>query len=386
MNNTCFVGLMSGTSCDGIDVAIVETGPAIRLLHFATHPMPDVLREPILRLAQPGLDEIDTMGGLDRAVGRAFAKATLQSIEDAGLQASDITAIGSHGQTIRHRPRGIDGGMPFTLQIGCPATITETTGITTVADFRRRDIAVGGEGAPLAPFAHRQLFATAGSATAVVNIGGIANITLLASDGTTIGFDTGPGNMVMDALMLALSDGHYAFDRGGSLAASGEICVPLLEQLIKHPFLRRKPPKSTGREEFGPEALEPILSWPGISDADRMATAAEFTARSIADSIHLLPETPQRWLVCGGGADNAHLMQRLAELLAPATVESTAAAGIAPDTVEAVCFALLARQTLMGTSNTIAEVTGASHAVCGGQIIPGNNWPELLQAIPAWTR
>jgi|AMFO01.1.fsa_nt_gi anhydro-N-acetylmuramic acid kinase len=386
MDQNCFVGLMSGTSCDGIDVAIIRPNPEIELLHFATYPIPDELRELILRLAQPGVDEIDAMGGLDRAIGRAFGRATLQAIADAGLERQHIAAIGSHGQTIRHRPKGVDGDMPFTLQIGCAATIAEETGITTIADFRRRDIAAGGEGAPLAPFAHRLLFAQKEAATAVVNIGGIANITLLASDGSVIGFDTGPGNMVMDALMLALSDGRDAYDKNGALAAAGNVCPELLTRLMQHAFLQRRPPKSTGREEFGLDMLEPILSWPDISDADRMATASEFTARSIAESTRFLSETPRRWLICGGGVENAQLMQRLAELLAPAMVGNTAASGIAPEAVEAVCFALLGRQTLMGEENTIAAVTGATHAVCGGQITPGANWQALLQAIPAWTR
>ncbi|HXH71953.1 MAG TPA: anhydro-N-acetylmuramic acid kinase, partial [Mariprofundaceae bacterium] len=315
------IGLMSGTSCDGIDAAIVRFDDKPALLHFSETPMPEELREPVLRLAEPGMDEIDPMGELDRLLGRAFGRAALTAIDAAGLKPSDIAAIGSHGQTIRHRPRARN---PFTLQIGCPATIAELTGITTIADFRRRDVAAGGEGAPLVPFAHRELFAVHGEATAIVNIGGIANITFIGtsigSHGEVLGFDTGPGNMVMDGLMLVLSDGRSGFDAGGELAASGEICRPLLEKLLAHPFLARRPPKSTGREEFGQRVVDEILGWPDLTDADRLATACEWTAQSIADAARFLPEPPARWHICGGGAANGHLMQRLTELLDPAPV------------------------------------------------------------------
>jgi len=381
--NPLILGLMSGTSCDGIDAAIVRCGDKPELLHFQEQPMPEELREPLLRLARPGMDEIDPMGELDRVLGRAFGRTALAAIEAAGLKPADIAAIGSHGQTIRHRPRVRH---PFTLQIGCPATIAETTGITTVADFRRRDIAAGGQGAPLVPFAHRQLFGQRGEAVAIVNIGGIANITFISSDGGVTGFDTGPGNMVMDGLMLALTDGRNGFDADGELAASGTLCEPLLEQLLAHPFLSRRPPKSTGREEFGAEIIDSILAWPELADADRLATACEWTARSIAGSAQFLPEPPVAWHICGGGAANAHLMRRLAALLAPARVDTTTAAGIKPKAVEATSFAILAHRALIGETNTLPSVTGAAHAVVGGQIVPGDNWRQLLADMPTWTR
>jgi anhydro-N-acetylmuramic acid kinase len=382
------IGLMSGTSCDGIDAAVVEIGAAgrPRLLHFQSTPMPERLREPALRLAAPGVHEIDPMGTLDVALGRAFADAALAAIGAAGLEPAAVTAIGSHGQTIRHRPRGVDGGPPFTLQIGCPSTIAERTGITTVADFRRRDIAAGGEGAPLVPFAHRRLFAEADADVAVVNIGGIANISWLGRDGSIAGFDTGPGNMVMDALMLAISDGRFAFDADGGLAAAGSVHADLLEALMDHPFLQRRPPKSSGREDFGQDFVDRLLQVPGLSDADRMATACELTVRSIAGARAWLPAAPARWHVCGGGSANRHLMARLAALLAPAPVDTTAANGVPPDAVEALSFALLAQHTLLGLANTEAAVTGAGHAVCGGHIVPGRNWPDILERIRAWTR
>ncbi len=383
------IGIMSGTSADGIDVAIVRCDEQVELLHFSESPMPQTLREMVLRLANPGSDnEIDIMGELDRELGHAYAAATLTAIQQAGLQPSDISAIGCHGQTIRHRPKD---NTPFSLQIGCASTLTEITGITSVSDFRSRDIAAGGEGAPLVPFAHSQLFASDLHNTAIVNIGGIANITWLSSDGKVTGFDIGPGNMLMDGLISAITDEQESFDYNGRLAASGQVCEALLTTLIAHPFLTRTPPKSTGREMFGETIIQQIIDWPELSDADRLATACSFTADAIADSISLIPQASESkqelaWLICGGGARNQHLMTLLREKLAPATVESTDEVGISAQAVEAISFALLARATLMGAPNTLSAVTGANHDVCGGQITPGNNWSKLLNNIHTWSR
>jgi anhydro-N-acetylmuramic acid kinase len=377
------VGIMSGTSADGINVAVIREASA-GLIYFCERPMPQELREPILRLAEPGLDEIDSLGALDRALGQAFADAAMYAIHEAGVAPDDIIAIGSHGQTIRHRPKGISGGRAFTLQIGCAATIAERTGITTVSDFRKRDIAAGGEGAPLVPFAHHALFGNSEHPTTVLNIGGIANVTYIYNK-TLLGFDIGPGNMIMDALMLNMSDGRHACDINGDLAASGKLNDSLLQELLDHPYLKRTPPKSTGRETFGREIADKIMAWPEISDADRMATAAEFTARSIAESCSFLPASPESWYICGGGVYNLHLMSRLKELLAPATVKSTTELNILPEAMEAICFALLAKHTLMGRPNTIPEVTGASHAVASGQITIGNNWLKTLEWIRSHT-
>ena len=378
---------MSGTSADGIDVAIVRCAENTELLQFNEFPMPETLRQTILRLAVPGEGEIDALGELDRALGNAYADATLTTLEQAGINTEDVAAIGCHGQTIRHRP---EADLPFTLQIGCASTIAENTGITTVSDFRSRDIAAGGEGAPLVPFAHHQLFASEQCNTAIVNIGGIANLTWIDHQAAVTGFDIGPGNMLMDALMFKISDGEKQFDHDGELASSGQTCPELLNTLMAHPFLSRQPPKSTGREAFGAEIVQQIIDWPGISNADRLSTACSFTADAIANSISMMAKTSLSAaklsvLICGGGARNQHLMQLLQQKLAPATVQSTDAVGIPAQAVEAISFALLACHTLMGTSNTLAEVTGASRNVCGGQITPGNNWSTLLQSIPTWT-
>ena len=361
-----FIGMMSGTSVDGIDVAIVRCDDdGIELCLFAEQTMPEKVRQAIFRLMEPGFGEIDNLGALDYALGELYAEAALAAIRAAGLSPNDITAIGNHGQTIRHRP---DFRYPFSLQIGSAAVIAERTGITTVSDFRSRDIACGGQGAPLVPFAHAQLFSAADANTAILNLGGIANITWLGRDGTITGFDCGPGNLLMDGLMQRIDGSRY--DRDGTLAAAGQVCEPLLAALMRHPFLRQEPPKSAGRETFGAAELKQVEDWPELSDADRMATLTMLTVEAVATSCRFLPATPDRWLICGGGARNHHLMQQLQKRLTPASVESTQAAGIDPQAVEAVSFALLARATLDGVANTIPSVTGAKRPVCGGQITP----------------
>jgi len=379
------IGVMSGTSADGMDVAIVRIGTDGRpaLEYYREHPMPEKLREPILRLAEPGMDEIDALGELDRALGQAIARAVLTTIGEAGLKCEDIAAIGSHGQTIRHRP---GARYAFSLQIGCPSTIAELTGITTVADFRRRDIAAGGQGAPLTPFAHKMMFADPQHTVAILNIGGIANATCIGPDDALTAFDTGPGNMVMDGLMLALTDGRNGFDEDGNMAAAGHACQPLLDELLAHPFFGKKPPKSCGREEFGRDIVHTILARPGLSDSDRVRTALEMTVQGVMQSRQWLPAEPDIWYVCGGGVRNRFLLSRLAEVLAPADVRTTDEAGVPAEALEAVSFALLAWHALQGKPNTLTEATGAAHAVCSGHIVPGKNWRRLVDAIPAWTR
>ena len=379
----CFLGIMSGTSCDGIDIAVMDLQDAPRLCHFQEHPMPADIRRQLLSLMQDECASIDAMGKTGRLLGMAYARAVMATLDQAGIRAKTIAAIGCHGQTIRHRP---DATPAFTLQIGCAATLAGQTGITTVADFRSRDIAAGGCGAPLVPFAHQQLFAAAGGSTAVLNIGGISNLTWLGANHDVTGFDCGPGNMIMDGLMQRISNGRYSFDHDGAMAAAGRVCEPLLAKLMQHPFIHRPPPKSTGREDFGDAVIASIMDWPDISDADRMATACAFTVHSIASQRRFLPQPPERWLVCGGGARNRYLMQQLIQTLAPARVQSTAEAGMPPQAVEAACFAMLAKQALLGAPNTLAAVTGATHDVCGGSITPGRNWRKLLQDIPRWTR
>ncbi|MDQ7001354.1 MAG: anhydro-N-acetylmuramic acid kinase [Ghiorsea sp.] len=366
-----FVGLMSGTSLDGIDAAVVNlVGDDVALVAFETFALKDKLKEPILRLNQSSFNEIETMGMLDRELGFEFADAALAVIKKAGLMPENITAIGSHGQTIRHHPQGIDDMLPFTLQIGDAATIVEKTGITVVSDFRKRDIAACGQGAPLVPFVHQRLFAQQDKNIAVVNIGGIANITYLGADGTVLGFDTGPGNMVMDALMQTMTDARFCYDKGGELAAMGKVDQPLLESLLQQTFFQKIPPRSTGREDFGEVVVQHIMAV-DIPDADKMATACALSVASIVASIQDLPQHPDGWYICGGGALNHHLMQQLSAQLAPANVQTTTDIGLSIEAVEAVAFAVLAERTLAGEINTLSSATGALHDVSGGQVTLG---------------
>ena len=355
---------------DGIDAALVKLGERrCTVMQTLASPYPDELRETLIRFSQaPGELSIDDFGQLDRAVGEAFRDAALELLSLAKVAAKDIQAIGSHGQTLRHRP---DGRYPFTLQIGDPNVIASGTGITTVADFRRRDVALGGEGAPLAPAFHRWLFAEPGRSRIILNLGGIANVTLLpAADEPVIGFDTGPANSLMDAWIREARGER--FDAGGAWAASGTVDHSLLEAMLADPYFAAPAPKSTGFEYFNFDWLKAHLdAKKELSAADVQATLLELTVTSIRDAI--VDHTPdlQEVLVCGGGASNDALMARLANCLDPVSVSSTAAVGLDPDWVEAAAFAWLASRTLAGQAGNLPSVTGASEAQVLGGIYPG---------------
>ena len=378
------LGIMSGTSADGADVALVRWAPGARpvYLGLAHFPMPEELQTLVLSLQAPGVDEVERLGEAHARLGAFFAEAAKSAMRKFGISPEDIAAIGLHGQTIRHRPRARH---PFTLQIGMAATLAEQTGCTVVFDFRSRDIAAGGEGAPLAPWAHRIWFGS-DEDIAVLNLGGVANITFLGAGGTTLGFDCGPANAPLDALVLALTDGRMRMDEDGELAAQGHVDAALLEALLAHPFLQRPPPKSADKHEFLGEWLDRLLAAPELSDADRLATACAWIARAVAAARRWLPRAPARWLVCGGGVRNRTLMQYLKEALAPAPVMPTDAAGLPAEAVEAASFALLAWQALLGAPNTVPAVTGARHAVTGGAIVPGARWAHTLETVQAWIR
>ncbi len=352
-----YIGLMSGTSLDGLDAALVAFSP-LRLVAAHREPYPKALREGLLALCHPGEDEIRRLMAMDAALGRLSARAVSTLLEKAGVDGRKVRAIGSHGQTIRHLPRG---DPPATLQIGDPNLIAELTGITTVADFRRRDLAAGGEGAPLVPAFHQAVFPRG---SAVVNIGGMANVTCLLQE--TLGFDTGPGNVLLDA--WAMRHLRRPFDEGGRWAAGGEVCERLLQRCLEDPFFSEPPPKSTGRERFDLMWLLERLEGLDIPPRDVQATLAELTALSIAQA--LAPFPCREVFVCGGGVHNAHLMDRLAFHLAPRPVRSTAALGVDPDWVEAMAFAWLARETLNGRPGNLPRVTGASHPAVLGGIYP----------------
>lgn len=363
-----YVGLISGTSVDCIDAALVDfADDEITLVEKLGVPIPADTQRAVRALMLPGDNEIDRMGVIDQRVGHLFADAANSLLKQAGIKPSHVAAIGSHGQTIRHRPPG-ELEAAFTLQIGDPNVIAELTGITTVADLRRRDMAAGGQGAPLVPAFHRAVFASPRSRRIIVNIGGIGNITDIPLNEPVSGFDTGPGNCLMDEWVQ-----HHLqqdFDRDGQWAGRGHVHIDLLAQLLQHPYFAKPIPKSTGREEFHLRWLHEVLQqFPNLAPEDVQATLLELTATSISQHIRQLPITDSLEVyVCGGGAHNRGLMRRLEQLLAPTSVDSTNALGIAPDWVEAIAFAWLAKQTINHRAGNVASVTGASREVILGGI------------------
>jgi anhydro-N-acetylmuramic acid kinase len=362
-----YLGLMSGTSMDGVDAVLGEfdDGRFVRVVATRARRYPAALRAALLKLQRekPALT-LDSLARLDNGVARTFAAAAAALLRHSGHAAADVRALGSHGQTVFHDPRGAHA----TVQLGNPALIATATGITTVADFRRADVALGGQGAPLAPAFHHALFADAGEPRCVVNIGGIANVTVLpdADAARVRGFDTGPGNGLLDEWTLAKR--KQPFDRRGAWAATGTVDPQLLRALLAEPWLRRRPPKSTGRDQFNlawAQRRFRTLAW--LPPADVQRTFAELTACSIADAIARHAPGTRRVLVCGGGVRNAVLMQRLGQRLAPAAVESTAARGLEPQHVEGAAWAWLALRTVNGLPGSLPAVTGAKRAaVLGG--------------------
>ena len=359
-----FVGLISGTSIDGVDAVVLAVeGTRLEIISSHCQAYPDQLRQDIRSLAQPGISEIDRLGVVDQQIAEVFAHAAVTVIGYAGLGIADITAIGSHGQTIRHRPQG---EYPFTLQIGDPNRIAEITGITTVADFRRRDMAAGGQGAPLAPAFHKAAFSDSGMGGAVVNIGGIANATLIDSSGHTLGYDTGPGNTLMD-FWIDREQG-LPYDENGDWARTGSAVDSLLQRLLADPYFAKPAPKSTGPEYFSPDWLNRHIAGE-ISPEDIQRTLLELTATSIAKELvnHDLTQVA----ICGGGAHNQFLLERLAALLPQTEVTTTERFGIHPDWVEAACFAWLAQRTLAGLPGNEPSATGAAGWRVLGAIYPG---------------
>jgi anhydro-N-acetylmuramic acid kinase len=362
-----YLGIMSGTSLDAIDAVVADfTSLPPKLIACHTHPLPDKIRSKIIELHQTGVNELERMAQLDIQLGRLFAEAVMLLLEQIPSLPHGIQAIGSHGQTIRHQPAG---NPPYTLQIGDPNIIAQLTGITTVADFRRRDIAAGGQGAPLVPAFHAACFHSSDEDRVIVNIGGMANITILPAreKSNVSGFDTGPGNVLLDGWIRKVRG--EKMDESGNWARSGKVDIALLQQLLDDPYFRQPPPKSTGREYFNLEWLENRLT--GREEPqDIQATLCELTAVSIAKSVSRFAAGSRRLLVCGGGSSNNLLMDRLQALLSDAIVESSHEQGIPPHWVEATAFAWLARQTLKGLTGNIPAVTGAKAPVVLGGIYP----------------
>ena len=362
-----FIGLMSGTSMDGIDAALVDfAANRVQLVATHAHAYSSTLQQQLDQTL--GLeDPLDSdLTALDMAVGEAFAAAANELLTHAGIDAAAITAIGSHGQTIRHEPAAPE---PYSLQIGAPETIAAQTGIDVVADFRRADIEAGGQGAPLVPAFHQAVFASPHETRVILNIGGIANITLLpaAPSRAVTGFDTGPGNTLMD--IWAHRELGFTMDIDGRWAAGGRINEQLLAALLRDPYFATHPPKSTGREYFNLEWLLQHTGTEQLAAQDVQATLCELTARSVAEAMRLYCRDTARLLVCGGGVHNAQLLRRLAANLPAITLESTARHGLDPDWVEAAAFAWLAQQALAGKPGNIPAVTGATHPVQLGRIV-----------------
>lgn len=359
-----YIGVMSGTSLDGLDIALVEQGAALRLVASHYVPMPAGLRSDLLALCASGPDEIARAALAENQWATLAAQGVNALLQQQGLSPSDIRATGSHGQTVRHEPtRG------FTVQIGNPALLAELTGITTVGDFRRRDVAAGGQGAPLVPAFHDSLFAGIGEHLAVLNVGGFSNLSLIDAGQPVSGFDCGPGNVLLDAWIHDRQGLH--FDRDGAWAASGTVHARLLDELLSDPFFAGKGPKSTGREVFNLPWLRGHLArLPAIAEADVQATLLELTARTIIESLRQAQPHTDELLVCGGGAHNGALMQRLAQLLPGTRVASTDSRGIDPDWMEAMAFAWLAHCCLEGIATNRPSVTGARGLRVLGAIYP----------------
>ena len=375
------IGLMSGTSVDGIDVAVVEiTGygleTTVNLIAFETFPFPPDVPQRILALCQPDTSRVDDICEMNFYIGHLFAEAAKHILEKNGISASDIDLIGSHGQTIHHLPRDPSTDCsarnikkPSTLQIGEPAVIAHDTGIPTIADFRVADMAAGGQGAPLVSYPDYLLFRDTVKTVGLLNIGGIANLTVLPANGSfdsVSAADTGPGNMCIDAVISEITDGKERYDKAGQRAAQGTPYQSLIDEWLKHPFFRLPPPKTTGREMFGQTFATECLTAcreHSLSDNDSIATLTELTVQTVAFYISqfVSEQNPIDILyVSGGGVHNQTIMRRLSEVLGNTTVEPVDNSGTSADAKEAIAFAILANESLHGQAGNLPSATGAS--------------------------
>lgn len=381
------VGMMSGTSVDGVDAALVEISgtdsePKVKLLAFENKPYPPQVREKIFSLFTPANATVDKVGYMNFLLGEIYAKSALSVIEKAGMKPEEIDVIGSHGQTIWHAPipESPDGiPVAYTVQIGEGSVIAERTGILTVSDFRVADMAAGGQGAPLVPFSEYLLYRREKETILLQNIGGIGNMTVMpagAKPRDVFAFDTGPGNMIIDAVISAVTGGEKIYDAGGETAAKGRVCNALLDILKEEPYYRQPLPKTTGREHFGVQYTEKILSWwkeNPIPVEDLLATVTDLTAYSIADAYerYVLPKyRASEIIVGGGGSYNATLLRFMKERFAPhgVAVRTQEDLGLSSDAKEAVAFALMADCCMRGRANTLPSVTGAEHPAVMGKI------------------
>ena len=382
------IGLMSGTSFDGIDACLVKiTGNGlsteIEIIEFETYPYKEEIRELIFDASKEQTGRVDKICQLNFTLGKLFADAAGQIAEKSSIPISDIDIIGSHGQTIYHissLKEKADKKVRSTLQIAEPSIIAQETGVTTVADFRTRDIAAGGEGAPLVPYADFILFGKDGIGRAVQNIGGIANVTFLpagCSINEIIAFDNGPGNMIIDRFAEIITEGKLKYDKDGELASKGKLNQDLLERLCSHPYLSIPPPKSTGREDFGIQFSDNLyeeLKRDNVDFLDTITTATVFTAKSISDSYRKYIQPSYKLsevVMSGGGVYNPILLQFLKEYLENINIRKVEEFGIPSDAKEALAFAILANETICGNPGNVPSATGARERVVLGKIIPG---------------
>ena len=364
-----YIGLMSGTSLDGIDGVLADfSGPRLRITHHASAAFAPALRAELLALNTPGDNELHRAALAGNALSRAYAEVVHTLLQRSGHPASAIRAIGAHGQTVRHRPQEFDG-TGYTLQLGNPALLAELTGITVVADLRSRDVAAGGQGAPLVPAFHQGVFGRPDETVLVLNIGGISNLSVLGADGSVLGFDCGPGNALMDHWCQQHTG--QPFDKDGAWAATGRVLPGLLAALLREPYLHKAPPKSTGRDLFNPAWLAAHLQpFAQATAADVQATLTEFTASASAICANSYLNNSKTLAVCGGGALNGQLMQRLQAACPPLRVVTTDALGLPALQVEAAAFAWLARQALNGAPGNLPSVTGAVGPRVLGAVYP----------------
>lgn len=388
MNDKNVIGLVSGTSADGVDAAIVNIkgfglNSKVKLVDFQTFPYSDKIKKEILKASSPDTSRVDQICSLNFLLGKVFAEAALKIINKSNLKRKDIALIGSHGQTIYHIPHQCskeNTKIPSTLQIGEPSIIAEMTGITTVSDFRPRDIAAGGMGAPLTPYVHYLLFRNKRETRAVHNIGGISNITVIPDNNDidkVIAFDTGPGNMAIDGIISKLTGNHKKYDEMGVGASKGKINRRLLDTLMNHSYISKPPPKSTGREEFGNSFIDKILKIAkkyNISDNDLVSTVTAFTSESIILNYKLfvLPRFDlSRIIIGGGGVKNLTLLSWLKNGLSPLPIHTMEDYNYSSDALEAMAFGILANETISGVPNNLPLVTGAKKKIVLGKIIPG---------------
>jgi anhydro-N-acetylmuramic acid kinase len=366
-----YIGLMSGTSLDGVDGVLADfSGARLTILGHASAPLAPALAHELLALNTPGVNELHRAALAANALVRVYAQVVADLLAASGRQPTHVTAIGAHGQTVRHQPQAFDG-TGYTLQLNNPALLAELTTIDVVADFRSRDVAAGGQGAPLVPAFHQSVFGRPGETVAALNIGGIANLTVLgpALANDVLGFDCGPGNALMDA--WCQRHRSLPYDADGAWAASGRVDSDLLHALLQEPYFAQSAPKSTGRDLLNPDWLaRKLVNFTQLSPVDVQATLTELTASSCAASVKACGAASKTLIVCGGGAFNGHLMSRLQAHLPLIEVSTSQAHGLPPQQVEAAAFAWLARNTVLRQTSSLAKVTGAQGARILGALYP----------------